>query len=348
MLGQNNWRYQIDTEWGDAKRRNTEFESSQSSGFENIAPENAHALVFCDDNLLLVTDHPDHNVIEYDGNGNIVDAWGTQWPGAHGIKKTQEEGETFLFIVDSGWIVNRHWDGVTLDDWGGKYNKMIAQGGSIAKTDRHGRVLFTIGHPQTVGAYEPGMPFNPTDVTIADNGDIFVVDGYGSDYILKYNRDGKFIASFGKNNADSRGNIVNGHGITIDKRGDEPLLLVSSRGEHALLWYTLNGEFVRRLDVPGAFIHSPVFNGEHMIAAACWTGDKDDPKLNSGVVCIFDEHDELVSVLGGPLPEKGQLVRADNQCFHHCHGLEQDEQGNLYLAQWRANHAHPIRLLKVD
>lgn len=333
MLGQGNWKYQIDEQWG-------------INGPEVIAPENAHALVFDKETLLLATDHPDYNVIEYDLSGKVIEAWGKQWPGAHGINKVNENEQTFLFIVDSGWIVNRHWDGKTLDDWGGAHNKMIAQGGTVSKTNREGRVLFTIGHPQTIGAYKPGMPFNPTDVTIASNGDIYVVDGYGSDYILQYNKEGLFIRSFGKENSDERRNIVNGHGITIDTRGTQPLLLVSSRAEHALLWYTLNGEFVRRLDVPGAFIHSPIFNGEHMIAAACWTGEKNEPNIDSGVICIFDGNDKLVSVLGGELPEKGEAVKATNEHFYHCHGLEQDDEGNLYLAQWRANNSHPIRLVK--
>ncbi|ALM91914.1 MULTISPECIES: hypothetical protein [Alteromonas] len=333
MLGQNDWTYQIDEMWGEHNPAKPK-------------PENAHALAFLDDRLLLVTDNLDHNVIEYDSNGKVIDAWGKQWPGAHGIKVVPDGDSTAIFIVDSGWVLNSKWDGTSYDKWDSPYNKMRQQAGSVAKLDKEGKVLFSIGHPQTVGAYRDDMPFNPTDMVVTDNGDFYIVDGYGSDYILHYDKHGRYLQKFGKENANSAENINNGHGITLDYRGETPLLLVSSRADHCLKWYTLYGEFIRTLHVPGAFIHAPLFNGKHMIAAVCWTGDTSAPELNSGVICIFDENETLVSVLGGELPEHGAPVRSDKKHFYHCHGLEQDKDGNLYLAQWKADAMHPIRLLK--
>lgn len=331
ILGQGDWQFEVDENWGQQQ-------------ISDVKLENAHALVQDKDKILLVTDNPANNIVEYDFSGQITDGWGTQWPGAHGLEIVEEEGETFLFIVDSGWIVNPQWDGVSTEAWDSPFNKMIPQAGSVAKTTRNGRVLFSLGHPQTLGVYTPDMPFNPTDVTVASNGDIYVIDGYGSDFILQYNAQGQFIRAFGKDSDNPEQSIKNGHGITIDRRGEEPLLLASSRADHALIWFTLSGEFVRKLTVPGAYIHAPIFYKNHMLAAVCWTGDKGKPEDNSGVVCIFDESDTLVSVLGGDLPEHGEAIRNKEGYFYHCHGLLMADDGNLYLGQWKAGHLHPMKL----
>lgn len=334
VLGQNDWVFQIDPKWGESR--------------ENVAtPNNGHALLFVEDRLLLATDHPDHNIIEYDSTGEVVDAWGRQWPGLHGIKAHGKGDELSLFLVDSGWILNPRWDGISVDKWDSPYNKMIPQAGSVAKTTRNGKVLFSIGHPVTVGAYRQDMPFNPTDVAVMHDGDFFVVDGYGSDYILHYDRFGQYVKKFGQDAENKDESIHNGHGITIDERGSEPLLLVSSRADHCLKWFSMDGKFVKKVAVPGAFIHAPLFLDEHLAAPVCWTGNQDHPKDDSGVICIFDSTDQLVSVLGGELPDKGKNVHNHEGIFKHCHGLEKDCFGNLYLAQWKAGGIHPQKLLRV-
>ena len=249
--------------------------------------------------------------------------------------------------MDSGWVLNRNWDGESVDKWDSPYNRMIPQAGSVAKTTRDGRVLFSVGHPVTVGAYTQDMAFNPTDVAVMPDGDFFVVDGYGSDFVLHYDRHGQFLAKFGRNSEQDEQNIFNGHGITIDHRGNEPLLLIGSRADHCLKWFSLDGKFVKRMHVPGAFIHAPIFMDDHMVAPVCWTGKPGEPKDDSGVVCVFDEKDKLVSVLGGQLPTNGQAVHNHNGVFKHCHGLEKDKQGNLYLAQWQAGGIHPQKLRRL-
>ncbi|BCO18809.1 peptidylglycine monooxygenase [Alteromonas sp. KC3] len=331
MLGQNDWKFEIDPIWG--KQLNSE-----------IRPNNAHALMFWQDRLVLATDHPDHNVIEYDYKGNVVDSWGKQWPGLHGLKGLVENNEMSLFLVDSGWVVNRRWDGESVDDWASPFNKMIAQAGSITKTTRSGQVIFSVGHPVTYGAYAAEMSFNPTDVVVLNNGEFYVIDGYGSDYILHFNRHGQFLKKFGQ---DGVHRINNGHGITMDERGDESLLLVSSRAEHSLMWYTLDGQYVKSLTLPGAFIHAPIFLDDHMLAPVCWTGERNRAEDNSGVICIFDEANTLVSVLGAELPLEGELLSGKGSPFCHCHGLECDDKGNIYLAQWNANGLHPQKLLRL-
>lgn len=330
MLGQNNWKFELDNSWGEDSNLPTR-------------PNNAHALVFVDGTLLLATDNPHNNIIEYNKDGKVIDGWGKQWPGLHGLKATTHGYDRALFLVDSGWVVNRRWDGKSTNKWDSPFNKMIPQAGSVTKTSRTGQVIFSVGHPVTYGAYAPDAPFNPTDIVELENGDFYVIDGYGSDYILHYNQYGQFLNKFGQ---DGEHRISNGHGICLDTRGFEPSLLVSSRATHSLKWFTLDGAYIKSLHVPGAFIHAPIFIENHMIAPVCWTGEQDKPQDNTGVICVFNENNQLVSVLGGELPQKGERVRGDNSVFKHCHGLEKDDDGNLYLAQWNAGGVHPQRLLR--
>jgi len=76
-----------------------------------------------------------------------------------------------------------------------------------------------MSHPMSVGAYEPGMVFNPTEAAIAPNGDIYIVDGYGSQFVLRYDQHGKFISRFGgKEGVPAEERLNNAHGIAIDTR----------------------------------------------------------------------------------------------------------------------------------
>jgi len=43
----------------------------------------------------------------------------------------------------------------------------------------------------------------PTDVAVAKNGDFFVADGYCNSRIMKFNKDGKFLSSFGAPNSEN-------------------------------------------------------------------------------------------------------------------------------------------------
>jgi hypothetical protein len=57
-------------------------------------------------------------------------------------------------------------------------------------------VLLTLGTPGQPG--QPGAPFNmPTHAVEAPNGDIFVSDGYGQNWIHRFSAQGEHIRSFG-------------------------------------------------------------------------------------------------------------------------------------------------------
>ena len=137
--------------------------------------------------LIMLGDHTHNNILIFDKSGKLLDNWGTAWPGGHGLSISKEGGEDFLLIVDCGWYQNKT----------GKWNP---QAGQVIKTDLNGRIIFSIGHPKTIGIYKDDDKFMPTETAIGPNGDIYVADGYGSDYIIQYNSRGQYIRHFGGRN----------------------------------------------------------------------------------------------------------------------------------------------------
>ena len=50
--------------------------------------------------IFMTTTHPKNNILIYDRRGKILDAWGKEFPGAHGLTLNDEGGEEFLYITD--------------------------------------------------------------------------------------------------------------------------------------------------------------------------------------------------------------------------------------------------------
>lgn len=341
IVGQGKFQYRVNCEWG-----------MQDS--EKYPVENCHDLAMdSQGRIFLVTDHPKNNVLIYSRTGELLDAWGSMFPGAHSIRIVNENGEEVIYLVDSGWITNRKWDGVSTDAWDSPTNKVIAQSGFIAKLTLDGRLIFTIGHPQTIGVYTPDQPFRPTDIAVAPNGDLYVTDGYGSDYVLHYSSNGQFIRRWGgANNANAECNLVNIHGIEVDFRNpNDPHLIVSSRVECKLKQFNLDGTYRGTIDTAGAHIGGPVFSGDHFFAPVCWSNINGKTVDNSGFISVFDKNNQVVANIGGTAPnyQGGQLqpMCSSWDVFNHCHGLCIDENGVVYVGQWRANQTYPIRLEPV-
>ncbi|MFM9910523.1 MAG: 6-bladed beta-propeller [Chitinophagaceae bacterium] len=292
--------------------------------------------------LIMLGDDVHNNILIFDKSGKLLDYWGTAWPGGHGLSISKEGGEDFLLIVDCGWYQDRS----------GKWN---SQAGQVLKTDLNGRIIFSIGHPKTIGIYKENEPFMPTETAVAPNGDIYVADGYGSDYIIHYNSKGQYIRHFGgHNNANKEHNLVNAHGVAIDTRDkNNPLLICTSREENCFKVFSLDGKFLYRIDTPGMYVCRAVPDGENIYAGVCWSKDEAGKRnANTGFVTILDRSNKVVSNPGGNAPsyKNNQLqptLQASEKTFNHCHDVCIDEDKNLYICQWNANHTAPIKLTRV-
>ena len=128
------------------------------------------------------------------------------------------------------------------------------------KTTLTGEIVWKIDGPPDFEGYKPGPdgarePYNPTNVAIAPNGDIYVADGYGSYFVNQYTSKAEYIRSFGGRGSEP-GKLAEPHGIWVDTRGASPILVVADRRNNRLQRFTMDGkhvDFITGFRLPGHF-----------------------------------------------------------------------------------------------
>lgn len=127
-------------------------------------------------------------------------------------------------------------------------NLWLADNGAhqVVKLNQEGKILLTLGKKGVAG---PGHDeFDaPTDVAIAANGDIFVGDGHtgggtatGNARIVKFDKNGKFITTWGKKGMGP-GEFDVIHTLAFDSRGR---LFVGDRQNNRIQIFDQNGKFI--------------------------------------------------------------------------------------------------------
>lgn len=312
ILGHNNKRYRINTKWGELN-------------FRRYPVKDCHEMVQDKKGrIILLTNETKNNIIIYNKKGKLLSTWGNEYPGAHGLTLFNENGEEVLFICDN----SRH---------------------QVIKTTLDGKVLMTLDYPKDSGVYGKAGEYIPTETAIAPNGDIYVADGYGKDFIIQYNHKGEYIRHWGGRGTEAR-HLENAHGICFDNRDKEnPVLIVSSRKQNAFKRYTLTGEYLDTIAMPGAWVCRPVIHGDHLYAAVLQS--QNSQGKGSGFVTILDRHNKVVSNIAGSAPtyinnqleEMYQTVKV----FQYPHDVCIDDEENLYIAQWNSGHVYPYKLTPV-
>jgi sugar lactone lactonase YvrE len=120
-------------------------------------------------------------------------------------------------------------------------------GHQVYKFSPDGKVLLTLGKPG--GGAEPDYFYQPNDVVVAPNGDIFVGEGHGggNSRILKFSKDGKFIKSIGKK-GPGPGEFDQPHALAFDSKGR---LVVGDRGNNRIQVLDQEGTFISETAVFG-------------------------------------------------------------------------------------------------
>lgn len=278
--------------------------------------------------LIMVTDHPQNNIIILDKSGRLLDSWTLNLKGAHGLTLADEGGEEFLFITDP-------------------------TNGTVVKTTLAGQIVLTID-PFREGFYQDCQVFRPTETAIGPNGDIYVADGYGAQFITQYDAQGKGIRKFGGDSFLQKDKFKQVHGVAVDYRDRaRPTLLCSARVKNAFKRFTLEGDYLEDIYLPGAFISRPVLDDDMLYAGVCFGMRPNRPQLtpNLGFVTILDGNNQVVSNPGGEAPRyvdgELQTLYQDRPVFRHCHDVCVDDDKHLYVLQWNANGVYPYKLHRV-
>jgi hypothetical protein len=241
-------------------------------------------------------------VVVFDADGKFIRSWGKPYKGgAHGLHLSREGQEEFFYLCDP----KRH---------------------LFAKTTLDGKELWRKWAPEQCNGYTMPGEFNPTNIAIAPNGDFYVADGYGKSFIHQYDRDAKYIRSFGGKGKEA-GQTDCPHGLMVDTRGAQPVLVVADRGNHRLQNFTLNGQHINfvtdELRAPCHF-HT---HGELMVI----------PDLDSRVT-LFDQNNKMVAQLG----DGGGYAGIRDQTRDHFtpgkfvapHSAYFDHAGNIFIVEW--------------
>jgi hypothetical protein len=316
VIGHGDYKYKVNKEWGALD--------------PNKYPVNdCHEMVMDKkERIILLTNEPRNNILIYDKSGRLLENWTLNLLGAHGLTIHEENGSEFLYITD-----------LMRDE--------------VYKTTLTGNVLLTIKHPKFISQYQECDKFKPTETCIGPNGDIYIADGYGSQYILQYNNKGEFIRKFGGDSAIQDDKFKQVHGITLDLRDSKnPTLLCTARMKNCFKRFTLEGKYIESIYTPGAYLSRAVIKGEMLYSGVCFSALKNNYlTLNSGFVTILNKDNMVVSNPGGtaPIYVNGRLqpIVQDQAIFKHCHDVCIDNDDNLYVPQWNAGKVYPYKLTRV-
>ena len=306
IVGHGKFRYRVHRYWGELDR-------------DRHPVKDGHEMVVDRKGLIyLLTNETRNNIIIYDFRGRLVDTWGHEYPGGHGLSIKDEGGEEFLYICD----YERH---------------------EVIKTTLKGRVVMTISAPLGSDHYTSADQFKPTETAIAESGDIYVADGYGQQWISVFDQQGHLKKVFG-----GPEHFSNAHGICIDDRkANSPTLLITAREQNMLKRFSLDGEWLSDIHLPGAFINRPVIAGKNVYLSVLKAASY--PDAGSGFVVILDKKDQVVSCPGGSHPDSLETVGLHQtlRLFNHPHDVAVDRHQNLYIPQWNSNGLYPIMLERL-
>lgn len=211
----------------------------------------------------------------------------------------------------------------------------------VVKLKLDGEQLWAIHFPPEAGIYKDEKGFSPCAVTVAPDGSIFIADGYGSNFVLKFDKDRKFVKAFG-GPGTAEGKFQTCHGIGMDRRQGKPLLLVCNRNNNRVEHWDLEGNFVKviqkDLRMPAA-VH---IRGDYAVF----------PELQ-GRVTVLDKAGNIVAQVGDNPDEKQRAnygLPPDQWKEGICnspHGASIDKKGNLIVAEWsKFGHLHKFFKVK--
>ncbi len=176
-------------------------------------------------------DSPLDPVLLFDEHGNLVRSFGAgmiAWP--HGMH-VDSDGNV--------WVADAVGYAPVPDGWGHV----------IYKFSPEGQLLMTLGEKGNPGSGETQFR-KPSDILVAPNGNIFVVDGHGSapneqvnNRVMKFDPNGEFLKSWGSSGGD-KNEFKDPHALAMDSqgrlfvgdRGNSRIQIFDQEGTHLSTW----------------------------------------------------------------------------------------------------------------
>jgi DNA-binding beta-propeller fold protein YncE len=282
-------------------------------GNASLGPCHGGAVIDKSGNIYITTDTP-RGIIVFSPQGKFLRAFGPAH--IHGLELRKEKGVEYIYGADP----TDH---------------------KVLKFKLDGTIVWTIEYPREAGIFKNADGFKPCAVTVGPDGSIFVADGYGSNYILKFDKDLKFIKAFGGPGKEE-GKFNTCHGIALDTRGKKPLLFVCNRNNNRIEYWDLDGNFVKIIQQDLRQPAAVNIRGRYAVV----------PELQ-GRVTVLDQNGNIVAQVGDN-PEVSQRANfgldpdkwKDGIC-NSPHGAALDKDDNLIVTEWsKYGHLHKFVLVK--
>ena len=281
----------------------------------NVALDKAGNLYVIHEGRRELKDHP--SIFVFDPAGQFIRAFGCQFQGGgHGIEVRDEGSEEYLYVA--------------------AYQQVKA----FAKMTLKGETVWMQKAPMESGIYAPGenlsteptwtrQGFLPTNFAFLDDGGFLLADGYGTFCIHRFDRDAKWVSSFG-GAGEGEGKFNTAHGLWIDKRaGREPSIVVTDRAHDTLQIFTMDGVYKETLK--GFGLPANIDTWENLMLV---------PELKA-CVTLLNEENKVVARLGQAVERLGQVENLRGQPdkwidgqFVHPHDACFASNGDIYVAEW--------------
>lgn len=167
-----------------------------------------------------------------------------------------------------------------------------------------------------------------TGLDVAPNGDLYVTDGYASDYIHRFDRTGRYMKSFGGKKEPYNFNTL--HKLAIDTRFTPVRLIACDRANNRVVHLSLDGDFLgvvaKDLLLPAAV----VISGDNAIIGEL-----------KGQVSVLDKAGRVVARLGTNAGEGVGTNQLKPELWQtglvvSPHGVAINEHGDLFVSEFNA------------
>jgi hypothetical protein len=246
-------------------------------------------------------------ILVYSPDGELLKTIANRYPEVHSIVYAEENNEEFFYTTVQKGTPDENW----------LFVKM--------KTD--GTVVQKITAPPEAGFKAPNE-WRLTAAVPTPDGGMFIANGYGDSRLFRFDKNGNYLASYaGKGKTDGLFDCC--HGISVDTRYDQPLMLVCDRENRRLCHVDFDGKFVRSITDHLRRPCQTSFHGDFAVVSEL-----------EGRVTILDRDNAPVAFIGDN-PRKEQWANYQLQpgdiapaFFSAAHGCHIDQQANIYISDW--------------
>ncbi len=311
VIGEGDYKYRVHHDWAKLPDKFT-WQTTH-----NVAVDKAGNLYVIHEGRADQTDHP--AIFVFDSDGKYVRSSARNSKAADtGSKSAPRATKSFLYVC--------------------AYQNIK----SFAKLTLKGETVWQQYAPMESGKYAEGEDtaarehkvdmkkawgadrFLPTNFAFLDDGGFLLVDGYGANIIHFYDAAGKWQRCFG-GVGEGQGKFSTAHGLWIDRRAAEPVIVVTDSAHHTLQRFKMDGTYIDTISGFGLPANIDIL-GDVMLV----------PELHARVT-LLGKDNQVLAHLGDDVERlkatdnlRGKPELWQNGKFVHPHDACFDRAGNIY------------------